>query len=211
MGQPLPQKGDKRGIKDVGCLLGGRMTGPRHQHERSALELGCHPAADRRRDPTVSTSPDHERRLDHAPEPAHKIIEAELPERMAQRTAVVGVWHGSVVLIEILSGEFGGVRVGRPQHSSGGRPGAQRCGEGAEQRPPGDPERERPASAESGSVNQDESAHPVRRSQGDRGGDRAPHGVSDEHCVGDVQRIEQRQSEPRISGVVVTPPPLRLV
>jgi hypothetical protein len=211
VGQPLLQKGDERGINDAGCLLRGRMAGPRHQHERSPLELGGHPAADRRRDPTVSTSPDHERRLDHAPEPAHKIIEVELLERTAQRTTVVGVWHRSVILIEILSGDFGRVRVGGPQHSSGGRPGAQRCGEGAEQRPARDPERERPSGAESGSVNQDKPAHPVRRRQGDGGRDRAPHGVSDEHRVGDVQRIEQRQSEPRISGVVVTPPPLRLV
>ncbi len=99
MGQPLPEKGDERGINDVGCLLGDRMAGPRHQHERSALELACHPAADRRRDPAVSTSPDHECRLDHATQPANQIIEMELLERTAQRTAVIGVRHRSVILI----------------------------------------------------------------------------------------------------------------
>ena len=197
------QKRDQRGIDDLWRLLGSGVAGPRHQHESGARQLLCHSAADTRRDPAVVGSPDHERRLDDSPQPANKVVEAELLKRPAQRAAVIGVRHRSVVLIEILSSDSSGVGVGGPQHSSGRRPRAQRRRQGTDQRPTRHPECERPAGAESGSVDQHEPAHPVRRSQSDRDGDRASHGVSDEHRVGDVQRIEQREDESRVGGVAV--------
>jgi hypothetical protein len=117
----LLQKRNERRIDDFGSLLRNGMTGPRHQHESSARQLCRHPAADRRRDPAVGASPDHERRLDHGPQPASEVVEAELLKRTAQRAAVIGVRYRSVVLIEILSSDASGVGVGGPQHSGGRR------------------------------------------------------------------------------------------
>src|SRR5205807_1411738 len=95
------------------------------------------------------------------------------------------------------------VGVGGLEQPLGEPPAPEREQQRANEGPTPHAEQWRLAGTESGRADEHQAAHPLRVRDGDFCGDGPAHRMPDEHCVREMEGVEQRHGEARVRGVVV--------
>jgi len=125
------------------------------------------------------------------------------PSKWNSRNALLSAHGRRVILVHISLGHFSGIGIRRLEEAGRKPAPAQREHSGSHHRPATDAEHERLARAKARRPDQDEAAHALGVLDRHLGGDSSTHGMADEHCVHDVQRVQKRDGQPGVAGVIV--------
>src|SRR3989442_845776 len=108
-----------------------------------------------------------------------------------------------VILIHVGLGDLARIKVGGPEEPTREASPAKREREASQYGPPSRPKQRRLTRAQADGADQHEPPHALWVSDRDFSGDRAPHGVTDEHGIGNLQRVQEANCQSGVSGIVV--------
>src|SRR5881396_2699868 len=201
--QPILQEPDEQMVHLVRRLFLYRVPCMRYAEERGASDPAGEGAAESQRDPAVLLPPQHDGRSGDVIEPPLEGVEAKLSQGAEERSPVVRLGDGGVVLIHVGLRYFARIKVSGPEQTAGEPPPTERDRYPSEHRPPGHPKQERLTRAQADRADQDEPPYALWILDCHVSGDRSPHGVPHEHGIRKTQRIHEGDCQAGVSAVVV--------